>query len=301
MSASPAGLRLRDWFERLIHVVLGCCAAVSVLTTLGIVLVLFFEGLQFFRQVSIVEFLTSTQWTPMFRPQHFGVMPLVCGTLWITIGSALIAVPMGLGSAIYLSEYASPGARAMVKPLLEVLAGIPSVVFGYFAIVLVSPAVQWLFPSADVFNVVNASVAVAIMILPTVASLSEDALRSVPRSLREAAYALGSTKFDVTVRVVVPSALSGIMAAILLAASRAIGETMAVTLAAGATPRLTLNPLRSIQTMTAYIVQVSMGETPAGTLEYYTIFAVGLALFALTLLTNIAAQWIVARYRQVYT
>lgn len=291
---------VRRWMERCIHLFLYVCASISVLTTLGIVLVLIVETLLFFKQVSVVEFLIGTEWTPLIHPQHFGILPLVCGTLWIAVGSAAIAVPMGLGSAIYLSEYASPRLRGLVKPALEVLAGIPSVVYGYFAVVLVSPLIRQLFPHADVFNVVSGSVAVGIMILPTIASLSEDVLRAVPRSLREAAYALGSTKFDVTVRVVVPAALSGIVASILLAISRAVGETMAVTLAAGATPRLTLNPLESIQTMTAYIVQVSMGDTAAGTLEYRTIFAVGMTLFLMTLVMNIIAQWVLARFRQAY-
>jgi phosphate transport system permease protein len=234
------------------------------------------------------------------RPQHFGILPLLCGTAWIACGSGLFALPLGLATAIYLSEYARPLTRDVVKPTLEILAGIPSVVYGYFAVVAVSPLVRWLFPHADVFNVVSASVVVGIMILPTVVSLSEDVLRAVPRALREGAYALGSTKLDVTVRVVVPSAASGIMASFLLALSRAIGETMAVTLAAGATPRLTLNPLHSVQTMTAYIVQISQGDTPAGTIEYRTIFVVGLALFVLTLGMNVLAQYVLSRYREVY-
>jgi len=296
----PSGTAVRRWTERCIQALLYLCTSVSILTTLGIVLVLIVETSLFFKQVSVVEFLTGREWTPLFRPQHFGILPLACGTLWVAVGSAIFAVPIGLASAIYLSEYASPRLRGVVKPVLEVLAGIPSVVYGYFAVVLVSPLVRRLFPAADVFNVVNASVAVGIMILPTIASLSEDVLRAVPRSLREAAYALGSTKFDVTVRVVVPSALSGIVAAVLLGISRAVGETMAVTLAAGATPRLTLNPLESIQTMTAYIVQVSLGDTPAGTIEYRTIFAVGMALFIMTFIMNIAAQWILTRFRQAY-
>ncbi len=285
----------------MIHFVLFLCAGVSVLTTLGIVLVLVFESALFFREVSFVEFFTGTEWTPLFDPKQFGILPLACGTMWIAVGSALFAVPVGLMSAIYLSEYASPRVRAVVKPLLEVLAGIPSVVYGYFAVVLVSPLIRQLIPQADVFNAVSASVAVGVMILPTVASLSEDVLRAVPRSLREAAYGLGSTKFDVTVRVVVPAALSGIVAATLLAISRAIGETMAVTLAAGATPKLTWNPLESIQTMTAYIVQVSLGDTPAGTIEYRTIFAVAMTLFLMTFAMNIVARSVLRRFRQVYS
>jgi phosphate transport system permease protein len=218
----------------------------------------------------------------------------------VTAGSAVIAIPVGLGTAIYLSEYASRPVREVVKPVLEVLAGIPSVVFGYLAVVTISPWIRAVFPSAGVFNALSASIVVAFMILPMIVSLSEDVLRSVPRSLREAAYALGATKLDVTVKVVVPAAISGIVAAFLLALSRAIGETMAVTLAAGNMPNLTLNPLESIQTMTAYIVEVSQGDTPAGTIEYRSIFAVGLALFVTTMCLNVLAQWFVSRLREKY-
>ena len=286
--------------EIAIHAMLLCCAGLSILTTVGIVFVLVIEAAQFFREVSIVEFLTDTQWTPLFRPQHFGILPLFCGTFLVTVGAAIVAVPIGLGTAIYLSEYASHGVREVVKPILEVLAGIPSVVFGFVAVVTVSPMIRAVFPSANIFNAASASIVVGFMILPMVVSLSEDVLRSVPMSLREGAYALGATKFDVTTQVVVPAAISGIVASFLLAISRAIGETMAVTLAAGATPKMTLNPLESIQTMTAYIVQISQGDTPAGTIEYRTIFAVGLALFATTMALNIVAQWFVSRMREKY-
>lgn len=286
--------------EQLIHGFLFLCAIVSVLTTVGIVVVLLAETFQFFTKVSLIEFLTETRWAPLLRPQYFGILPLLCGTAWVAAGSALIAIPLGLCTAIFLSEYASPRVRSIIKPSLEVLAGIPSVVYGYFAVVMISPLIRELIPSADVFNAVSASIVLAIMILPMVVSLSEDMLRSVPRSLREAAYALGSTKFDVTCRVVVPAALSGIIASFLLAVSRAVGETMAVTLAAGATPKLTWNPTESIQTMTAYIVQVSLGDTPAGSIEYQTIFAVGTTLFLLTLSMNVVAQWVLSRYREVY-
>jgi phosphate transport system permease protein len=218
----------------------------------------------------------------------------------VAVGASVVAVPIGLGTAIYLSEYAGPRLRDVIKPVLEILAGIPSVVYGYLAIVLVSPVIRRLFPTADVFNAASAAIVVGIMVLPMIVSLSEDVLRSVPRSLREAAYALGANKFDVTLRVVVPAALSGIMAAFLLAFARAIGETMAVTLAAGMTPNLTLNPLASIQTMTAFIVQVSLGDAPAGTLEHKSIFAVGLGLFAITMAVNLAAQWVLRRMREQY-
>lgn len=291
---------MRAWGERLVHACLFACAVVSVLTTLGIVVVLLTESLGFFAEVSPWQFLTGTRWSPLLRPQAFGVLPLVCGTAWVAGGAAVIALPLGLATAIYLSEYASPWFRECVKPALEVLAGVPSVVFGYLAVVFVSPAVKTLVPSAGVFNAVNAAVVVGIMVLPMVISLSEDVLRAVPCSLREAASALGATQFDVSIRVVVPAGLSGVVASFILAISRAIGETMAVTMAAGASPNLTLNPLESVQTMTAFIAQVSMGDTPAGTIEFNTIFAVGLTLFGLTLAMNLLARWIKARYREKY-
>jgi phosphate transport system permease protein len=287
------------WLERIIGLALFGCALVSILTTVGIVVVLVAEAAQFFKEVSIVEFLTGTEWAPKLAGK-FGILPLLCGTLLVTAGAAVVALPIGLLSAIYLSEYASSAVREVVKPVLEVLAGIPSVVFGYFAVVTVSPLIRAWFPSAGIFNAASASIVVGFMILPMVVSLSEDVLRSVPRSLREAAYALGATKLDVTMKVVVPAAISGIVAAFLLALSRAIGETMAVALAAGNTPNLTLNPLESVQTMTGYIVQVSQGDTPAGTPEYRTIFAVGLALFVTTMVLNVLAQWFVSRVREKY-
>ncbi len=298
---SPAGgAKFRAAIEMLLHVVLLGCATISIITTVGIVLVLLIESLQFFREVSVWEFLTGTKWSPLLKPQHFGILPLFCGTLLVTAGSAIIAIPVGLGTAIFLSEYASSRFRDVVKPFLEILAGIPSVVYGYLAVVFVSPWIRYFFPSADLFNAANASVVVGFMILPTIVSISEDVLRAVPRSLREGAYALGATKLDVTVGVVVPAAASGIMASFLLAIARAIGETMAVALAAGGTPIMTFSFLESIQTMTAYIVQVSKGDTPADTLEYHTIFAVGLALFILTLILNLFAQWILTRVREKY-
>jgi phosphate transport system permease protein len=290
----------RRWIEGAMHTLLWLCAAASVFTTVGIVLILLVESLQFFGHVSIVEFLTGTTWTPHSNPPQFGILPLFCGTILVAGGSAVIAIPLGLGAAIYLSEYASPRMRDILKPILEILAGIPSVVFGYLAIVFVSPIVRSLFPSADIFNALNASIVVAIMILPMIVSLSEDTLRSVPRSLREGAYALGATKLDVTVGVILPAALSGIMASFILAIARAVGETMAVALAAGKRPQMTLNPLDSIQTMTAYIVETSKGDNPQGTLGYQTIFAVGLTLFLCTLALNVLAQWILKRMREQY-
>jgi len=286
--------------ERIIGALLFGCGVVSVLTTIGIVVVLVSQSVGFFAEVSPLEFLTGTRWSPQLVPQSFGILPLLNGTLIIAIGSSLIAIPIGLASAIYLSEYSKPRTRRIIKPILEVLAGIPTVVYGYFGIMFVTPILRTIFPQTGIFNAASAAIVVGIMILPMVSSLSEDALAAVPRSLREAAYGLGATKFEVSTRVVTPAALSGIVASFILAVSRAIGETMAVALAAGATPRLTLNPLESVQTMTAYIVQVSLGDTPYGSLEYRTIFAVGLVLFLITLAMNLLSQRITRRFREVY-
>ena len=276
------------------------CALVSVITTLGIIYVLAEETAQFFTKVSIIEFFTGTRWAPLFKPASFGILPLACGTFLVALGAGLFALPLGLLSAIYLSEYASPRVRHSLKPALEILAGIPTVVYGYFGVVFVTPLLRSIFPNVEVFNAASGAIVVGIMILPLVSSLCEDALTAVPRSLREGAYAMGATKMEVTLRVVVPAALSGIMASFILALSRAVGETMAVTLAAGATPKLTLDPTESIQTMTAYIVQVSLGDTPVGTREYQTIFAVGMTLFVVTLLMNLLAIRLVKRFRNVY-
>jgi len=276
------------------------CGLVSVLTTVGIVVVLVTESAGFFREVPLVEFLTGTRWSPLFADQHFGILPLLNGTLLIAFGAMLIALPVGLTSAIYLSEYSSLRVRGVIKPILEVLAGIPTVVYGYFALTFVTPIIRAVFPQTGIFNAASGAIVVGIMIIPMVASLSEDALNAVPQALREAAYGLGATKFEVSTKVVVPAALSGIVASFILAISRAIGETMAVTLAAGATPKMTLNFLESVQTMTAYIVQISLGETPHGTLEYSTIFAVGLVLFLITLGMNLLSQRVTRKFREVY-
>lgn len=286
--------------EALIRFGLMLCAGVSVLTTVGILFVLLFEAVQFFAVVSPIEFLTSTEWTPLFKDKNFGILPLLCGTLLVSCGAIVIAAPLGLGAAIYLSEYASPLVREIVKPMLEVLAGIPSVVFGVIAVTTVSPLIRQTFNSDSIYNALSASVVVGFMILPMIISLSEDVIRAVPRDLRSAAYALGATKLDVSLRVVIPAAMSGIMASFLLAISRAVGETMAVTLAAGSRPSMTLNPLEAVQTMTAYIVEVSLGDTPTGSIEYRAIFAVGLALFLTTMAINIIAQWILGRLREEY-
>jgi phosphate transport system permease protein len=295
-----AGLRRRHTHERIVGVALFLFSAVSILTTIGIVVVLLVESAGFFAEVSIVEFLTGTRWTPLFREQHFGILPLLTGSLLIAGGAALVALPIGLAAAIYLSEYAGGRTRAIIKPVLEILAGIPTVIYGYFALLFVTPILQAIWPDTEVFNAASASIVMGIMIIPMVSSLSEDAMTAVPRVLREGAYALGATRYEVATRTVVPAALSGIVASFILAISRAIGETMIVTIAAGAQPVLTLNPLRGVQTMTAYIAQTSMGELPHGGLEYRTIFAVGLALFAVTLIMNVISVFVLRRFREEY-
>ena len=286
--------------EKVLRWLFFACAAISVLTTLAVVGVLSVETFYFFQQVPASDFLFGTRWTPLLEPKSYGILPLLFGTTLIVIGAAIVALPVGLACAIYLSEYAGNRTRDLVKPILEILAGIPTIVYGFFAITFVTPILRTLIPSTEVFNAASAGIVVGIMVLPMVASLCDDALRAVPNALRDGAYSLGATSFEVTARIVVPASLSGIFAAFVLAISRAIGETMAVTLAAGATPNLTLNPLESIQTMTAYIVQVSLGDTPAGTLSYQTLFAVGAALFSMTLVLNLIANAIMNRYRDVY-
>lgn len=276
------------------------CALVSIFTTIGIVYTLVSESIAFFKQVPILEFLTGTTWAPLIQPVSFGVVPLMFGTLMVTLIACCIAIPVGLATAIYLSEYATLRVRNIVKPVLEVLAGVPTIVYGYFALSFITPVIQTLIPGTSLFNALSAGIAVGVMIIPMVSSLSEDAMRAVPSSLRHGAYALGATRFEVAVQVVLPAALSGIISSFVLAFSRAIGETMIVTVAAGATPQLTANPLDSIQTMTAYIVQVSLGDTPHGSLAYGSIFAVGLTLFVITLILNIIAAAVSKRYREVY-
>jgi phosphate transport system permease protein len=290
----------KRWGEFLIKFWLWICAGLSLVTTVAIIALLIVESLQFFSNVSPIEFFFGTRWVPLMQPQSFGVLPLLWGTVQITIGAAIIAVPLGLASAIYLSEYASDRMRAWVKPILELLAGIPTVVYGYFALTFVTPLLKNFIPTIQVFNALSGAIVVGIMILPTIATLSDNALRAVPISLRQAAYALGATSFEVTTRVVVPAGLSGVIASFLLGISRAIGETMAVTIAAGATPNLNFSMLESIQTITAYIVQVSLGDTPSGSIAYQTLFAVAMLLFFITLLINVISQWILSRFREVY-
>ncbi len=290
----------RSWLERVIEHGLFACAALSILITAGIVFVLLFETVSFLREVRITEFLFGTEWTPLFSTKKFGVLPLVAGTALVSAIAMAVALPAGLLSAIYLSEYAPDGVRRVVKPILEVLAGVPTVVYGYFALLFVTPLLQSVFPGLSSFNALSPGIVMGIMILPLVSSLSEDALHSVPNGLREGAYALGATRMQATVRVVVPAAMSGISAAAILAVSRAIGETMIVAIAAGQQPRLTLNPLVPIETMTAFIVQVSLGDTPVGTIEYKTIFAVGMLLFLGTFALNLFSNWLRNRFREEY-
>ena len=291
---------MRKAIEFVIERTLFLCAAGSILITAGIILVLIFETAAFLRDVPVTQFLLGTVWTPLFYEPQFGVLPLVAGTLLASAIAMIVAVPAGLVTAIYLSEYAPPVVRRFVRPVLEILAGVPTVVYGYFALLFVTPLLQRLVPGLSGFNALSPGIVMGIMILPLVSSLSEDALRSVPNGLREGAYALGATRAQAALRVVVPAAFSGISAACILAISRAIGETMIVAIAAGQQPRLTLDPRVPIETMTAYIVQVSLGDTPAGTLEYRTIFAVGMLLFLSTFVLNLISNWLRERFREEY-
>ena len=297
-----AGQRQRTKrFEFLIEWTLFLCALLSIGTTAGIIIVLAVETFAFLREVPVTEFLFGTEWTPLFATPRFGVLPLVAGTMLVSTIAMIVALPMGLLSAVYLSEYANLRVRRFVKPVLEILAGIPTVVYGYFALLFVTPLLQQFLPNLSGFNALGPGIVMGIMILPLVSSLSEDAMRAVPRGLREGSYALGATKMQTSLRVVLPAAFSGITAACILAVSRAIGETMIVAIAAGQQPRLTANPMLPIETMTAYIVQVSLGDTPQGTLEYRTIFAVGMLLFLGTFVLNLMSTWLRERFREEYT
>ena len=290
----------RRALEFVIERSLFLCAATSILVTVGIILVLLWETLAFLREVPITDFVFGTVWTPLFFEKRFGVLPLVSGTLLASAIAMLVALPAGVLIAIYLSEYAAAGVRRAVRPVLEVLAGVPTVVYGYFALQFVTPLLQSFVPGLAGFNALSPGIVMGIMILPLVSSLSEDAMRSVPNGLREGAYALGSTRMQTSLRVVVPAAFSGISAAVVLAMSRAIGETMIVAIAAGQQPRLTLDPRVPVETMTAYIVQISLGDTPAGTIEYRTIFAVGMLLFLSTFILNLISNWLRERFREEY-
>jgi phosphate transport system permease protein len=296
-----SGSASRRFKERAIAWILGACAVVSVFTMIGIVVVLVEQALEFFIEVNPFDFLFGTTWTALFKNGEFGVIPLVAGTLFISAIAMVIAIPLGIMAAIYLSEYASHRARSFLKPGLELLAGVPTIVYGYFALTFITPRIlKSISPETEPYNVLSGAIAVGVMVLPMIASLSEDAIRAVPLSLREAAYGVGATKLEVSTRVVVPAALSGIVSAIILAVSRAIGETMIVALATGSRAQLTRDPREPMQAMTGYIVQVLSGDVVRGTTVYYSLFAVGLLLFVMTLVMNIISQWFVAKYREVY-
>ena len=300
-AANPLRQSKHHYGERIIRGSLLVAAIVSVLTTFGIVLSLLIPSIEFFAEIPLGDFLFGTVWTPLFANGEFGVLPLVSGTLVMTGIAVIVAIPLGLGSAIYLSEYASPRVRKVLKPTLEVLAGIPTVVFGFFALEFLTQLVLVkIFPGIEVFNALSAGIIMGIMIIPTIASLSEDAMAAVPGGLRDGAYALGSTRRQTAMKVVIPAALSGIVAAFVLGISRAIGETMIVTVAAGLQPQLSLNPLIGMQTMTSYIAAAGSGDLATGSIEYKSIFAVGLLLFVLTFIMNIFSVRLVRRFRQVY-
>jgi phosphate transport system permease protein len=286
--------------EDVVKGVLFVCALISVATTVGIVIALFVPAFEFFQEISIADFLTGTTWSPLFEPAHFGVLPLVGGTLLVTGIASVVAMPLGLGAAIYLSEYASPRTRGILKPAFETLAGIPTIVFGYFALTFTTPLLRDLGIQVDIFNTLSAGLVMGVMLMPTVASLSEDAMGAVPRDLRDGAYALGSTKVQVATRIVVPAAVSGIIASFVLAISRAVGETMIVLIAMGQQPNLTFDPLAAAETMTAFIAATGAGDVPTGSIEYKTIFAVGALLFVMTLVMNVVAIRLVRKYREVY-
>lgn len=286
--------------EKIIEILLATAAGITILTTAGIVWVLVSESVGFFAEVSVIDFLTDTQWTPLFAEKHYGILPLVCGTLLTTLIAILVALPIGLTIAIYLNEYAPKSFRSIIKPMLELLAAVPTVVYGYFALTEVTPWLQQYIPGLAGFNALSAGIVMGIMIIPMISSLSEDALYAVPRSLREASYGMGATRFQTSFRVLLPAASSGIIVSVILALSRAIGETMIVAVAAGQQQRLTFDPTVPIETITTYIVQVSMGDVARGTPEYRTIFAAGITLFVFTLLLNNLSIRIKRRFQQKY-
>ncbi|WP_071187415.1 phosphate ABC transporter permease subunit PstC [Trichormus sp. NMC-1] len=290
----------RDLQERAIESILFLAALSSVATTVAIIGILLYESILFFQKVSLWEFLTDTQWTPLFDDKHYGIWPLVSGTFVTTVVALFVAIPLGTIIAIYLSEFAPPIVREIVKPALELLAGIPTVVYGYFALLFVTPLLQKILPNLPGFSMLSAGLVIGVMIIPYVSSLSEDAMRAVPTHLREGSYATGATRLQTALRVVLPAAISGIIAAYILGISRAAGETMVVAIAAGGQPNLTLNPLEPAATMTAYIVSVSLGDLPHGSLEYETIFAVGLTLVLMTLCFNVIGHFLTKRYREIY-
>lgn len=290
----------RNIRERLIESVLFLMALVSVIVTASIVAMLLKESFVFFRQVSLWDFLTDTQWTPLFDDAHYGILPLVSGTVVSSVVALLVAIPLGTIIAIYLSEFSPFSVREIAKPFLELLGGIPTVVYGYFALLFVTPLLQKIFPDLPGFSLLSAGLVMGIMITPYVSSMAEDAMRAVPMHLREGSYAMGATRFQTAIRVVMPAAFSGIAAAYILGVSRAVGETMVVAVAAGMQPNLTWNPMESAATITAYIVQVSLGDLPHGSIGYQTIFAAGLTLLAITLIFNIIGHLLRKRYREIY-
>jgi phosphate transport system permease protein len=292
--------RARHVKERVIEFLLFLAACVSVATTVGIVLVLLKESYVFFQHVSLWDFLTDTQWTPLFADAHYGILPLLSGTLVSSAVALLVAVPLGTIIAIYLSEFAPFSVREIAKPFLELLAGVPTIVYGYFALLFVTPLLQKIFPGLPGFNLLSAGLVMGVMIIPTVSSVSEDAMRAVPMALREGSYAMGATRFQTAIRVVTPAAFSGIAAAYILGISRAVGETMILAVAAGLQPNLTWNPMEPAATITAYIVQVALGDLPHGSIGYQTIFAAGLVLALLTLFFNVVGHMLRKRYRQAY-
>ncbi len=303
MAAAPMLLtRRRPWSERIIEGLLFLAAVLGVATTVGIVVILLFQTIQFFQIVNPIDFLTGTEWSASIQPYKFGVLALVSGTLLVATIAMVIAVPLGLLSAIFLSEYASIRVRTAVKPVLETIAGIPTIVLGFFAINFLAPDIlKAIFGNGiGIFSALSGGIVVGILITPLIASISEDAMRAVPRGLREGAYALGATKFEVTRKIVLPAGISGIMASIILAMSRAVGETMAVVLAVGTQPQFSFNPLESVQTMTAFIVQIVQGETPQGSVQFLSLFAVAMVLFVMTFALNLVSAWFVRRHRQVY-
>ncbi len=292
--------RMRKLKEIIIEKALLFSALITIFTTLGIIWVLFAESFSFFREVSIIDFLTDTKWTPLYAEKHFGILPLITGTLLTTFIAVAVALPTGLTIAVYLNEYAPARFGKSIKPMLEILASVPTVVYGYFALIVVTPFLQKIFPMMSGFNALSPGIVMGIMIIPFISSLSEDALRAVPNSLREAAYGMGSSRFQTSFKVLVPAASSGIISSVILALSRAIGETMIVAIAAGQQPRFTLNPLVPIETITTYIVQVSSGDVPNNSLEFKTIFAAGFSLFILTFILNNISFWINKKFRQQY-
>ncbi|MBD2778405.1 phosphate ABC transporter permease subunit PstC [Iningainema tapete] len=288
-----------DIQEKVVAALLLCCGLVSVFTTFGIVIIIFQVTFEFFQEVSLADFFLDTKWTPLFAERHFGVWPLINGTVLTTVIAMAVAIPLGLCSAIYLSEYAQPKVAAILRPAVELLAGIPTVVYGYFALLFVTPVLRSFLP-LEIFNALSAGLMMGVMITPTVGSISLDAIKAVPRSLREGAYALGITKLEAIFKVVLPAALSGITASIILGISRAVGETMTVVIAAGQQPKLTVNLMESVETMTAYMAQISGGDSPRGSLNFKTLYAVGAVLFLLTLALNIVSYWISNRFKEKY-